>query len=83
MATMVKWFVFCPLFCLSHPGILDSGGLGGGDSIVVPLVGVSGNRPSPVLDLVAGVGEDDPLLSGDSLFLSLPPQSSLLWSQWW
>ena len=35
---------------------------------MVPLVGGRGNLPGPVLNLDAGGDNDDPLLSGDSLF---------------
>ena len=63
-----------PLY-LSHPSWpFDS--LGDGDSIVVHLNGGHGDRPGQVPDLVAGGGEDDPLLKGDLLFSSLPPQPS-------
>ena len=54
--------------------------LGGSDSVVVHLDGGHADRPRPFLDSFAGGGEDDPLLNGDSLFLLLPPQSSLRWS---
>ena len=43
---------------------------------MVPQDGGHGDCPGQVLDFVAGGGKDDPLLSGDSSFLSLPPQSS-------
>ena len=59
-----------PLY-LSHPS-RPFNSLGDGDSIIVPLDGGHGDRPGQVPDLVAGGGEDDPLLKGDSLFLSLP-----------
>ena len=58
---------------LSLPPRYSIGGLGGGDSVVVPLDGDRADLPGPVLNLVAGGGEDDPLHSGDSLFLTLPP----------
>ena len=59
-----------PLLSISSFDSLD-----GGDSAVVPLDEGHGDCSGQVLDFVAGCGEDDPLLSGDSSFLSLPPQS--------
>ena len=59
-----------PLY-LSHPSRpFDS--LGDDDSVVLPLDEGYRDRPGQVPDLVAGGGEDDPLLKGDLLFLSLP-----------
>ena len=65
---------------LSSPVYRSFDSLSGSDSVVVPQDGGHGDCPSPVLDLIAGGGEDDPLLSGDSLSLLLPPKSSLHWS---
>jgi hypothetical protein len=63
-----------PLF-LSHPSCpFDS--LGDIDSDVVPLDGGHVDRPGQVLYLVAGRGQVDQLLDGDSLSLCLPPQLS-------
>jgi hypothetical protein len=56
--TRLQW----PLWCsgsssgLSLPPRYSIGGLVGGDSVVVPLDGVRGNLPGPVLNLVAGGG---------------------------
>jgi hypothetical protein len=43
-----------------------------GVSVVVPLDGGHGNYPVQVLGMVAGGGEDDPLLSGDVLVYISP-----------
>ena len=51
--------------------------LNSGDSVVIPQDGGHSNRSGQVLDFVPIDGEDDLLLSEDSSFLSLPPQSSL------
>ena len=73
---MIRFLVVIPPFYLSHPN-RPADSLGGGDNVVIPLDGGHGDHPGPVIYSVADGGEDDPLLSGDSLFLSLPPQSSL------
>ena len=62
---------------LSLPPQLSCGGLDDGGSIVVPLDGGQGDRPGQVLGMVAGSGEDDPLLSGDVL-LSISPTPVVL-----
>ena len=60
----------------SHPNrSFDS--LDGGGSVVVPQEEGHGDRSGQVLNFVLIDGEDDPLLSEGSYFLSLPPQSSL------
>jgi hypothetical protein len=56
---MIHFLVVIPLLYLSHPS-RSSNSLGGGDSVVVPLDGGCGDRPSLVLDLVAG-GDGDEL----------------------
>ena len=57
----------------SFLSLLPQSSLGGpGDLVCAPLDEGHGDRPGPVPELAAGGGRDDPLLSGDSLFLSLP-----------
>ena len=65
---------------LSLPPQSSLGGPSDSDRVVTPLDGGHDDRPVLVPDSAAGGGEDDPLLSGDSLFLSLRPQLSLHWS---
>ena len=69
MARMICFLVRIPPFYLFH-----------GDRVVAPLDGGHGDRPGPIAVSAAGGGEDDLLLSGDSLFLLLTPQLSLHWS---
>ena len=79
VARMIHFLVVIPTFYHSHSSCTTDS-LGGGDSVVKPQDGGHGDCPGRVLDSVAGGGKDDPLLSGDPLFLSLPPQMSLRWS---
>ena len=66
---------------ISLPPQLPLGGPGDGGRVVAPLDGGHGDRPVPVPDSAASGGKDDPLLSGDSSFLSLPTQ--LFFRQSW
>ena len=59
-------------FSLSLPPQSSCGSLDDGDSVIVPLDGGHGDHPGQVLGVVAGGGEDDPLLSGD-VFCSVSP----------
>ena len=59
---------------LSLPPKLSLGGLDDGDSVIVPLDGGHGDRPSQVLGVVAGGNKDDPLHSGNvSVYISPTP----------
>ena len=57
---------------LSLPPQSSCGGLNEGDNVVIPLDGGHSDQLGQVLGVVAGGGEDDPLLSGDVLVYISP-----------
>ena len=72
-ARMIHFLVVLSLY-LSLPPKLSLGGLDDGDSVIVPLDGGHGDRPSQVLGVVAGGNKDDPLHSGNvSVYISPTP----------
>ena len=78
----LRWPLWCSgsysVFYSVSPTLVLYWRPGSGDSVVVPLDVGRGYLPGPVLNLDAGGGNDNPLLSGDSLYPTPPSQVILV-----